>query len=88
MLNEPLAITITMISAYLLGSIPSAYIIGKLRKGIDIRQVGSRNMGAMNVFYNVGFLYGVIVLLIDVGKGAARCRACAQLPGMVKIPRR
>jgi len=71
MLNEPLAIIIAMIGAYLLGSIPSAYIMGKLRKGIDIRQVGSRNMGAMNVFYNVGFLYGLIVLLMDVGKGAA-----------------
>jgi glycerol-3-phosphate acyltransferase PlsY len=60
-----------MIGAYLLGSLPSAYIIGRLRKGVDIRSIGSRNMGAMNVFYNVGFLYGLIVLLMDVGKGAA-----------------
>ena len=71
MLNEPLAITLAIICAYLLGSIPSAYIIGKLRKGVDIRSIGSRNMGAMNTFYNVGFLYGAIVLLMDVGKGAA-----------------
>ncbi|MFH1662594.1 MAG: glycerol-3-phosphate acyltransferase [Chloroflexota bacterium] len=71
MLNEPLAITIALIAAYFLGSIPSAYIVGRLRKGVDIRQVGSRNMGAMNVFYNVGFLYGLLVLLMDLGKGAA-----------------
>lgn len=71
MLNEPLAIAIVLIAAYFLGSIPTAYIVGRLRKGIDIRQVGSRNMGAMNVFYNVGFLYGLLVLLTDVGKGAA-----------------
>jgi len=71
MLNEPLAITIGLIAAYFLGSIPTAYIVGRLRKGVDIRQVGSRNMGAMNVFYNVGFLYGLLVLLTDVGKGAA-----------------
>ncbi len=71
MSNEPLAITLAMIGAYLLGSLPSAYIIGRLRKGVDIRSIGSRNMGAMNVFYNVGFLYGLIVLLMDVGKGAA-----------------
>ncbi|MCJ7769136.1 MAG: glycerol-3-phosphate acyltransferase [Dehalococcoidales bacterium] len=71
MLNEPLAIAIGLIAAYFLGSIPTAYIVGRLRKGIDIRQVGSRNMGAMNVFYNVGFLYGLLVLLTDIGKGAA-----------------
>jgi len=71
MLNEPLAIAIGLIAAYFLGSIPTAYVVGRLRKGVDIRQVGSRNMGAMNVFYNVGFLYGLLVLLTDVGKGAA-----------------
>ncbi len=71
MLNEPFAIAIALIAAYFLGSIPTAYIVGRLRKGIDIRQVGSRNMGAMNVFYNVGFLYGLLVLLTDIGKGAA-----------------
>ena len=69
--NEPLAIAVALIDAYFLGSIPSAYIISRLRKGIDIRQVGSRNMGAMNVFYNVSFLSGLLVLLMDIGKGAA-----------------
>ena len=71
MTNEALAIAIAIIGAYLLGSIPSAYIIGRLRKGIDIRQVGSRNMGAMNVFYNVGVASGLLVLFADIGKGAA-----------------
>lgn len=63
-------IAATLICAYLLGSIPTAYIIGKLRKGTDIRAVGSKNMGAMNVIYNVGFWWGVVVLAIDIGKGA------------------
>jgi glycerol-3-phosphate acyltransferase PlsY len=71
MTNEALAIIIAIIGAYLLGAIPSAYIIGRLRKGIDIRQVGSRNMGAMNVFYNVGVVPGLLVLAVDIGKGAA-----------------
>jgi glycerol-3-phosphate acyltransferase PlsY len=57
--------------AYLLGSIPSAYLAGRLRKGIDIRQVGTHNMGAMNVFYQVGFAPGVLVLIADMGKGVA-----------------
>jgi len=64
-------IALTLIIAYLLGSIPSAYLIGRLKKGLDIRQIGSHNMGAMNVFYNVGFWWGILVLAIDVGKGAA-----------------
>ncbi len=69
--NEALFIAIAIIGSYLLGSIPSAYIAGRLRKGIDIRQVGSRNMGAMNVFYKVGRVSGLSVLAVDIGKGAA-----------------
>ncbi len=69
--NEALAITLSLIGAYLLGSIPSAYLIGRIRKGIDIRKVGSHNMGAMNTFYNVGFFSGLLVLVMDIGKGAA-----------------
>lgn len=71
MLDEALPIAIAIIGAYLLGSIPAAYIAGRLRKGIDIRQVGSRNMGAMNVFYRVGVVSGLLVLAVDIGKGAA-----------------
>jgi glycerol-3-phosphate acyltransferase PlsY len=64
-----LLIAVALIGAYLLGSIPTAYIIGKFRKGTDIRKVGSKNMGAMNVIYNVGFWWGALVLAIDIGKG-------------------
>ena len=69
--NEALAIALSLIAAYFLGSIPSAYLAGRIRKGIDIRQVGSHNMGAMNTFYNVGFFSGLLVLITDLGKGAA-----------------
>jgi len=71
MINEIVIIVIALICAYLIGSFPSAYVAGRLRKGIDIRQVGSRNMGAMNVFYQVGFVEGLLVLAVDIGKGAA-----------------
>ncbi len=70
MIKDILLTAIAVASGYLLGSIPPAYIIGRLKKGIDIREVGSRNLGAMNVFYNVGFWYGIIVLVADIGKGA------------------
>ena len=64
-----LLIAVTLIGAYLVGSIPTAYHIGKFRKGTDIREVGSHNMGAMNVIYNVGFWWGALVMTIDIGKG-------------------
>ncbi len=70
-MSDTLRIVLALVFAYLLGSIPSAYLIGRLRQGIDIRTVGSHNMGAMNTFYRVGFLWGFIVLIMDVGKGAA-----------------
>lgn len=45
---------IAIVVAYLLGSIPSAYIAGRLVKGIDIRQVGGRNVGALNTMREIG----------------------------------
>jgi glycerol-3-phosphate acyltransferase PlsY len=58
-----------IVIGYLLGSFPSAYLAGRLRKGIDIRKVGSKNMGAMNVYYQVGPMEAVLVTLADLGKG-------------------
>ena len=69
-MNQTLAIVLSLIIAYLLGSIPTAYIAVRLKKGIDIRQVGSRNMGAMNSIYTIGFGWGLMVLLSDVAKGS------------------
>jgi len=67
--NIVIDIIIAIIIGYLLGSIPSAYLAGRLRKGIDIRKVGSKNMGAMNVFYQIGPIEAVLVTLVDLGKG-------------------
>jgi len=62
-------IILASLIAYLLGSIPFPYIVTKLRTGKDIRQIGTKNMGSGNVFHNVGILEGLIVLILDVGKG-------------------
>jgi len=62
-------IVIAIIVGYVLGSFPAAYLAGRLRKGIDIRHVGSRNMGAMNVFYQVGPAEATLVTLADLSKG-------------------
>ena len=60
---------IFLIVSYLLGSIPNALIIGKLVKGIDIREHGSKNMGATNAFRVLGFKYGLLVFILDALKG-------------------
>jgi glycerol-3-phosphate acyltransferase PlsY len=69
--NDILGAVIALAGAYLLGSFPTAYVVGRLRKGVDIRKVGTRNMGAMNVIYTVGIAYGILVLIIDIAKGIA-----------------
>ena len=65
-MNEALAIVL----AYLLGSIPSGYLAGRLR-GIDIREVGSKNVGATNVFRSLGKGIGLLVMAADIAKGIA-----------------
>lgn len=54
--------------AYLLGSIPTGYVLGKL-SGVDVRQIGSGNVGATNVARAVGKWQGVATLLADAAKG-------------------
>jgi glycerol-3-phosphate acyltransferase PlsY len=66
-----LMIVIALVAAYIIGSFPTAYIVARVRKGVDIRDVGSHNPGAMNTFYKIGFAEGMVVLLTDIGKGAA-----------------
>lgn len=54
----------------LLGSIPFAYIFAHLVKGVDIRRIGTGNVGAMNTVREIGTVAGLTVLLLDIGKGA------------------
>lgn len=58
-----------LLIAYLLGSIPAAYIAGRLGKGIDLRQHGSGNLGATNVYRVLGWKVAAAVLLFDAAKG-------------------
>lgn len=61
---------LAIIIGYLLGSIPCAYIAGRLIKGMDIRQAGGGNVGAINTMREVGTAAGIGVLLGDIAKGA------------------
>ena len=55
---------------YLLGSIPTAYVAGRLLRGVDIRQMGDGNAGARNAFHQLGAKTGIAVFFLDVSKGA------------------
>lgn len=59
----------SLLAAYLIGSVPNAYLLTRLFRGPDIRRLGSRNGGATNVAASVGWLPGLLTLLGDVAKG-------------------
>jgi glycerol-3-phosphate acyltransferase PlsY len=56
--------------AYLIGATPTSYIAARLGRGIDLREHGSKNLGATNVYRVLGWRYAIPVGLIDVAKGA------------------
>ncbi|HKK46520.1 MAG TPA: glycerol-3-phosphate 1-O-acyltransferase PlsY [Balneolaceae bacterium] len=64
-----LSLGVVILLSYLVGSIPSSIWVGKLFKGVDIRQHGSGNAGATNTFRLLGWKPGVVVLAIDFFKG-------------------
>lgn len=66
------------VAAYLLGSIPTGYLLARAR-GVDIRTVGSGNIGATNVFRVLGRGPGVFVLVVDALKGFVACRGFGAL---------
>jgi len=74
------SVLISVFIGYLLGAIPFGYLVSKCR-GIDIRQHGSGNIGATNVFRTLGRPWGVLVFTLDVLKGVIAVRlAMAVLP--------
>ncbi len=65
--------------AYLLGTIPFGLLIGQFIKKVDIREHGSKNIGATNVFRVVGKTWGILALFLDALKGWLACR----LPNLI-----
>ena len=66
---DGLYLLILIFISYLLGSIPTALIVGKIFKEIDIRNYGSCNLGSTNAFRVLGTPLGILVQAIDIGKG-------------------
>ncbi len=65
-----LTVIMAIAAGYLLGSVPFAYIAGRLNKRVDIRQVGGGNVGTLNTLREIGTAAGLAVLLADTAKGA------------------
>lgn len=74
-------LAISIVVTYLIGAIPTAYIFGRLLKGIDIRQHGSGNVGATNAFRVLGKVPGTMVLMIDILKGIVPVTLAASVFG-------
>lgn len=75
-----LPLFIIALAGYLAGSIPSGFLVGRAR-GIDIRQHGSGNIGATNIFRTLGKKYGIFVFACDALKGAAAVLAGGHFAG-------
>lgn len=80
-MNDVLVIPLSL-GAYLLGSIPTAYILVSRITGDDVRKVGTGNVGALNAYHQLGAWAGVLVLAIDAGKGAL----AVLIPGWLGAP--
>jgi glycerol-3-phosphate acyltransferase PlsY len=75
-----------LIIAYVLGSIPSAYLIGKIFAKKDITKVGSGNVGTVNAIKNIGFLPGVLTFILDAAKAIISVAIAKQFSKSELIP--
>lgn len=74
---------LAIVLAYVVGSFPSAYLAGRILKGVDLRTVGSGNLGATNVYREVGLGPAIVVLALDAFKGWL---AVVLLPRIFALP--
>jgi acyl phosphate:glycerol-3-phosphate acyltransferase len=72
-------------AAYLIGAFPTSYVIGRLARGIDLREHGSGNLGATNVFRVLGWRVAVPVFVIDIFKGWLPTWLFPLLAGMANV---
>ena len=75
-----MALAVVLVLSYLIGAFPSGVVIGRIVKGIDIRQRGSGSAGATNAWRVLGWRIALPVVVIDVAKGVAAAAGIARLP--------
>jgi len=83
-----LSFFLALVGAYLLGSIPTGYLFGKMTKGIDIREHGSGNIAATNAFRVLGKRTGIVVLLLDIAKGVLAVTLVGDLFALAAVEQR
>ena len=84
---EPVLKTIAFaVIAYLLGSIPFALFVTRMKAGVDVRSLGSGHAGATNTMRAAGWIAGIIVLLADIGKGYLAVWLAVSYGGTVAAP--
>ena len=80
---------LVLLTAYLVGSLPIGLYVGKLVRGIDIRDFGSGNIGASNAWRTLGRVWGVVVFALDVCKGLGptllAARHASHAPGWLPV---
>ena len=76
-----MTLALLVIAGYLAGSMPFGYWLVRLTKGVDIRTVGSGNIGATNVWRTYGLRYGLQVVILDMAKGFAPALAATLVDG-------
>jgi len=69
LIQETFIVISLALGAYVLGSVPTAYILVRWMEGEDIRDFGSRNVGALNAYNRTGAWAGLLVLVVDTAKG-------------------
>jgi glycerol-3-phosphate acyltransferase PlsY len=65
-----MAVALAILASYLLGAIPTSYLVSRFFAKIDLREHGSRNLGATNLYRVLGWKYAIPVALFDIAKGA------------------
>ena len=79
--SAPMTTAILVAAGYLIGSIPFGYWLVRATKGVDIRSVGSGNIGASNVWRTYGWRFGVPVMLFDTAKGFVPALVATEIAG-------
>ena len=74
---NPLSAAAALLGSYLIGAIPTSYLVGRIFRGIDLREHGSGNLGATNLYHTLGWKFALPVALFDIAKGAVPVLAIA-----------
>ena len=80
------SLVVVLALGYLSGSLPWGLWLGRWLRGVDVRELGSRNLGATNVYRSLGPGIGIAVLLLDVAKGALPAWLVPSLPLAADFP--